>query len=164
MASSSLRDTLEVYPMVKTSGGATYVTGEGLAVMCCLSRPVFYRRMAHLPCQVHGCWRPIARRLMEPLPVGKPPIACHTVARAPNATGILQIDLLSPLFVQFRSQRDGQVYSPARYRPYMTTMSASPAARTATTGRFRNDVPSTHATNPTFSTAARMTMGPRTAG
>src|SRR5262245_8385367 len=94
MASSSLIDTLEVYPMVKTSGGATYVTGEGLAVICCLSSPVFCRRTAYLPCQVHGCWRPIARRLMEPLLVGKPPIVCHTVARVPHALGISQIDLL----------------------------------------------------------------------
>ena len=80
--------------MVKTSCGAECVTCEGLAAICFLSSPVFYRRTAHLSCQDHGCWRPIARRLMEPLLVVRPQIAWHTVARVPHALGISQIDLL----------------------------------------------------------------------
>lgn len=51
-------------------------------------------KTAHPLGQVHGRWRPIAQRLMEPFSVVKAKISCQTLARVPHTLVVSQIDLL----------------------------------------------------------------------
>jgi hypothetical protein len=51
-------------------------------------------KTAHPLGPVHGRWRPIVQRLMEPFPVGKAHISCQTLARVPPPVVVSPIDLL----------------------------------------------------------------------